>query len=279
MKLDDFPDDLDDRFFWRFGRTKPIRVKGGIRAQRKKFGNQWWGVRWLEAIEKFGPAKRVARGRSYARKGQVLELRMEPGQISAIVQGSRDQPYQVEISLERVPADVESSILQELGTQPIFAATFLAGEVPPDIEKVFRHHRVPLFPTKAEGRSAFCSCPDDKNPCKHIAAIYYLISEELERDPFLLLHLRGIRREKLAPAQKELRLFAYQQEEPLPSDPQQFWKAPRVKEIAIVPPETSKAKTAGILQRLGSFPFWRGEQDFTKTMEMIYEKAKEYAKR
>ncbi|MCI0605969.1 SWIM zinc finger family protein, partial [bacterium] len=190
--MNNFDDYDDDPYFWRFRRTTPKKVKGGIRAQTKKFGNQWWGVRWLEAIEKFGPAKRVARGRSYARKGQVLELQFAPGLISATVQGSRDTPYEVEIILERLPPEIEENILHDLHTQPIYSATLLTGEVHPDVENLFRKYDFPLFPTKLEGRDASCSCPDDGNPCKHIAAVYYLISEELERDPFLLLHLRGI---------------------------------------------------------------------------------------
>jgi uncharacterized Zn finger protein len=264
----------DDPFFWRFRRTKPKKVKGGIRAQTKKFGNQWWGVRWLEAIEKFGPAKRVARGRSYARKGQVLELQFEPGLISAVVQGSRDTPYEVEIYLEQLPAETETIILQALYTQPIFAATLLTGELHPDVENLFRKQDFPLFPTRSEGRGASCSCPDDRNPCKHIAAVYYLISEELERDPFLLLHLRGIRKEQLT-SQKNPELFTFQQFEPLPTETHQFWRAPRVNEISVLPAEMPKPTRPAILQRLGSFPFWRGEEDFLRTMERIYQAARD----
>ncbi len=268
--MDDWNDDIeDDPYFWRFRRTKPREVKGGIRAQTKQFGKQWWAVKWLEAIEKFGPARRVARGRSYARKGQVVDLEFEPGRISAVVQGSRNTPYDVEIFLEILPPELETKMVRELQTQPIYAATLLTGDVHPDIETLFRKQGVPLFPAKSEGRNSTCSCPDTVNPCKHIAAVYYLISQELERDPFLLLHLRGIPKGKLIPERRKL--FSFQQTEALPADPRQFWKAPRIKEISIAPMEISRSVKPPILQRLGHFPFWRGELDFMETLERIYE--------
>jgi uncharacterized Zn finger protein len=150
----------------------------------------------------------------------------------------------------------------------------LTGELHPDVENLFRKYDFPLFPTKSEGRGASCNCPDDKNPCKHIAAVYYLISEELERDPFVLLHLRGIRKEQLT-SQKHPELFTFQQSVPLPTDPHQFWRTPRIKEIPVLPAELPRQARPAILQRLGSFPFWRGEEDFVRTMERIYEAVRE----
>jgi uncharacterized Zn finger protein len=248
----------------------PKKVQGGIKSQTRKFGNQWWAARWLEAIETFGLHRRVARGRSYARKGQVIDLSLSPGRISANVQGSRDTPYQIEIWLDQLSTENQTLILKELHTQPVFAATLLNGEIPPDIESLFHRHQAPLFPTKSEGRKAVCSCPDTSNPCKHIAAIFYLVSVELERDPFLLLHLRGLSREKIVPARSSVSLFPYSSPpEPIPADPQQFWKSPRSPQIPVSTPTSTSAK-APILQRLGPFPFWRGESNFLETLERIY---------
>ena len=268
-------DYADDPYFWRFYRAKTKTAKGGIKAQTKKFGNQWWAARWLESIETFGPSKRVARGRSYARKGQVLELHFEPGRISATVQGSRDTPYKVEIFLCRMTDEIEAMLVRDLQTEPIFAATLLIGELHPDVDRLFRKFDFPLFPTKEEGLQSTCSCPDAGNPCKHIAAVYYLISLELERDPFLLFHLRGIAREKLVSRQKRL-FAAAESHELLPADPQQFWRSPRVKEIPVASVSPlQKTEKPAFLQRVGSFPFWRGEQNFLETLEKIYELARE----
>src|SRR4030095_5581977 len=47
---------------------------------------------------------------------------------------------------------------------------------------------------------AACSCPDNANPCKHVAAVYYLLGEEFDRDPFLIFQLRGMERSELLAA-------------------------------------------------------------------------------
>jgi uncharacterized Zn finger protein len=48
-----------------------------------------------------------------------------------------------------------------------------------------------------------CSCPDWAVPCKHLAAVYYILAEWLDRDPFLLFELRGRDRETLLAALRE----------------------------------------------------------------------------
>ena len=276
--FDDF--DFDDPYFWRSWPRAPKKVKGGIKAQSKKFGNQWWAAQWLEAIEKFGPTRRVARGRSYARKGQVLDLHFTPGSISATVQGTSASPYRVEILLEIVPVHIRERILKELRSKPIYIATFLNGEVPEEVDRVFQKHDISLFPTKAEGRGAICSCPDVSNPCKHIAAVYYLISLELERDPFLLLYLRGIGREELVPGEPQATFdfsppsLQTAMNQPLPMDPQQFWKSPRLQEIPVTLPPAHKGKPP-LLQRLGPFPFWRGDANLMEILDRIYASATE----
>ena len=266
-------DDFDDPYFWRFKRTKPRKVSGGIKAQVKKFGSQWWAVRWLEAIEKFGPQKRVARGRSYARKGQIVDLQFEPGRISASVQGSREQPYTVAIFLDTMHEELQPDLIQELRQRPIFAATILGGELHPDIEQLFRKYKVSIFPTREEGNRSVCSCPDNQNPCKHIAAVYYTISLELERDPFLLLYLRGIPKDRIFISRQDL--FRAEKTEPLPTEPSQFWKTPRLPNMDLMDPESASLnERPAVLRRLGSFPFWRGDQDFLKTLEQFYMSAK-----
>jgi len=265
----DWEDDLDP-YFWRWERAKPIKVRGGIKAQAKQFGKKWWTEKWLSAIEEFGPHRRVARGRSYARKGQILDLKIEPGLISAIVQGSREIPYKVQIQMKAFSAEKAKEFLTNLQSRPLLIASMLNGEIHPDTESLFLKTDVPLFPLKEEGLNAVCSCPDPSNLCKHIAAVFYVVSEELERDPLLLLEIRGIKN-PVAQGSAET-LFPRPDVEPLPQDPQQFWRIPRLQEIQFKENRISleKSQKPVILQRLGPFPFWRGEADLLGTLERIY---------
>ena len=64
--------------------------------------------------------------------------------------------------------------------------------MPREIEQAFRREGLSLFPTKLSDLKTSCTCPDWSNPCKHIAAVYYLLGEEFDRDPFLIFKMRGM---------------------------------------------------------------------------------------
>jgi uncharacterized Zn finger protein len=84
-----------------------------------------------------------------------------------------------------------------MASQAIFAAKLLSGEMPQNIEEAFAEAKVSLFPTSEQDLDTECSCPDWANPCKHIAAVYYLLAERFDEDPFLIFKLRGEPRKRL----------------------------------------------------------------------------------
>jgi hypothetical protein len=77
------------------------------------------------------------------------------------------------------------------------AATLLAGEMPREIEAVFTTVGLSLFPASARDLALDCSCPDQAVPCKHLAAVCYVLAERFDADPFAMLALRGRDRETL----------------------------------------------------------------------------------
>jgi uncharacterized Zn finger protein len=182
-----------DSYWPRYESTRPIEVTDGIKAQSKrgKFVKNWWASRWIKALTQLMDSGRLSRGRSYARRGQVLEINIKPGNITARVQGSRRSPYKVSIQLQPLKATQWKRVLDALAEQAIFAAQLLNGEMPQDIEQIFEAVNVPLFPDSQGDLITSCSCPDWANPCKHVAAVYYLLGEQFDQDPFLLLSLRG----------------------------------------------------------------------------------------
>ena len=129
------------------------RPKGGIKAQSKRgdFGESWWAKRWIAVLESFDIGARLGRGRTYARKGQVLSIEVEKGRVKAKVQGSRAKPYRVTIQVKRLsPAEWEK-LAKALAQQAIFAAKLLAGEMPQDIEKVFQAAKLVALPREIQG--------------------------------------------------------------------------------------------------------------------------------
>jgi uncharacterized Zn finger protein len=158
--------------------------------------------------------------------------------------------------------------------------------MPQDIEEVFEGAGLSLFPEKRGDLKTSCSCPDMSNPCKHIAAVYYLLGEEFDRDPFLLFRLRGLSRKELfarlneaAPAAAAAPAGpAAAQEVPppaaelLPADPSVFWVGGSVPDDLfrdVQPPPVSAAWP----RRLGNFPFWRGQERFLDVLVPVYRAA------
>jgi len=157
----------------------------------------WWSRRFTQVLESYGLGGRMQRGRRYARTGQVLGLEVRTAIIAAQVQGSRRTPYLVTISLpEPTPPQwrsIEAAIAAKVG----FVARLLAGEVPPDLEAVFRSAGVALFPDSWREVRSDCTCPDWGNPCKHIAAVLYVFADQLDADPWLILAWRGRTRDQI----------------------------------------------------------------------------------
>jgi uncharacterized Zn finger protein len=171
----------------------------GIRArsQRGDIGETWWSKRFIGILESFDLGARLVRGRRYARAGQVLDLAITPGEVTARVQGSRPKPYEVRIGMLTLPAKDWGRVEAVMASRAVFLAKLLAGEMPRDIEEAFTESRLSLFPATARDLSSDCSCPDWSNPCKHIAATYYLLAEAFDADPFLIFRWRGRDRDEL----------------------------------------------------------------------------------
>ena len=140
---------------------------------------------------------RLQRGKRYARTGQVLTMDVGAGQVKASVQGSRAKPYRVFIETEVLTTSEWDAIESVMASSAVFAARLLAGEMPEEIEEAFAGSSTSLFPGSPTSSTSACSCPDWENPCKHIAAVYYLLAEAFDGDPFLIFAWRGRTKEEL----------------------------------------------------------------------------------
>ncbi len=199
----------------------PIRVEGGIKARsaRGAIGESWWSKRFLAVLESFALGTRLTRGRTYARKGQVLSVDVGPGRVTASVQGSRPAPYRVTIGLKPFPDRVWTRVEKALAAQALFSAQLLAGEMPHEIEDVFASAGAPLFPETVADLKMSCSCPDWSVPCKHLAATFYLLAEAFDADPFQILYWRGRDRESLLDRLRVLRGGAADEPAAIPDQP------------------------------------------------------------
>jgi len=272
--------------------STPRKARGGIKSQSKRgtFGESWWAKRWIQVLESFNIGARLGRGRRYARSGQVLTIEIEKGKVTASVQGSRMTPYSVDIRLKPLTRNEWKQFINVLNKQPYFTAMLMNGKMPDEIEKVFKKAKLSLFPTRSGDLKTDCSCPDWSNPCKHIAAVYYLLGEEFDRNPFLIFTLRGMERDellslinqevKVTPDKKIADRTSHAKKrkqkavagKSLPTDANDFW-GKNNDEFEFLGETIVPTMHAALPKRLGSFPFWRGEEKFLSVLEPIYKEA------
>jgi uncharacterized Zn finger protein len=229
-----------------------IIIEGPVRAESKRgdIGREWWGQQWVATMERLGMDGRLGRGKRYARNGSVLRLEISKGMVYAEVQGSQKSPYRVAIHLRLLNDKSWDSALEMLAEQAIYAAKLLSGQMPGDIEAVFQHVDLSLFPEKKRDIEFVCSCPDWGDPCKHSAAVYYLIAEQLDVDPFILFHMRGRQREEILQV-----LRGYDIDESIIEEPQveslsveDFWTSheiPLIRQMPVRLPEPLSLKQLG----------------------------------
>ncbi len=166
---------------------------------------EWWAQRWIDVLESFGWVRRLARARTYAREGNVLNIDFKGPKVFARVQGTAPDPYKVSLSLDPFTDDQWSYVIESMAQRAIFSAKLLAGEMPQNIEEVFTANGLSLFPFTKFDIHSKCSCPDPANPCKHIGAVYYLLGDRFSEDPFVLFQLRGRTKEQIIEALRQIR--------------------------------------------------------------------------
>jgi len=174
--------------YYNFPKAAP-RPKPKPGKAKKKFGETWWGKKWVEILAGYEDDQRMSRGRAYARADRVKNFKISKGGISATVKGSRD--YKVSISFKKHSRKDWEKIVQKIAETPIVLSKLLNNELPEDISKITRYSFIP------KSFDAECSCPDYANPCKHIAATFYTLADEIDYEPMILFKLKGMDKNEL----------------------------------------------------------------------------------
>ncbi len=221
-------------------------VRGGLRPQGGH-RDTWWRKRWVEWLEGLHMGARLGRGRNYAQLGQVRTFTLEPGKLQAEVQGAEREPYHIEI---RMPPFETSAVEKLLAERPFLAAQLMAHTLPIAFEEALHSLEASLFPREPREVSFRCDCKDWARPCKHVAAVFCLFVDVIAADPHLLLRFRGL----ILP-------------EPQPD------LTPQIRPLEAIARLHPSTNATSVPRRLGALPYWRGEEDFRKTLENAYLRA------
>ncbi|WP_319538315.1 hypothetical protein [uncultured Methanospirillum sp.] len=217
----------------------PVPLTSLLSSQRGGVGETWWGRRFLEVVMKSNDYIRLNAGKSYARNGQVQWIEASPCSVEAKVSGS--YVYAVRIRFTPLSDDAWKKMLSIISDEASFAARLMAGSVPEAMERRLAKQGLSLFP-RVEPKSKGCNCPDKGSPCKHEAAIYFLLAENIDKDPFLLFLLHGKTKEEVLSGLREARVTS-----PGSSDS---------KEVSVLPPVPSDSyyRMGAALPEVGTIP-------------------------
>jgi uncharacterized Zn finger protein len=172
--------------------SSPIIIEG------RTIASSFWGSSWCENLERYSDfANRLPRGRTYIRNGSVVDLRVEPGRVRALVSG-RDL-YEIDIAIRPLPAKrwraIQAACAGRLGS----LVELLRGSLSQGVMEVVTRRDEGLFPAPRE-IALSCSCPDWASMCKHVAATLYGVGARLDQQPELLFALRGVDPQELVAA-------------------------------------------------------------------------------
>jgi hypothetical protein len=170
---------------------RPPPVEG---KARKQFGKTWWSQAWIENMERNATDNRASRGRAYARADRVYDIDIKPGRATGKVEGSSGEEYHVKLTCSLLKGAEKDALVKRL-CKPAVAAPLLNNELAPELAGECSD--IILKRIQAD-----CSCPDYANPCKHIAALYYVLADEIDRAPQMLFNLRGLSNDEMLAAIK-----------------------------------------------------------------------------
>ncbi len=166
----------------------PVQIEGPLAVT-------WWGKAWNRNLEGYADySNRLPRGRSYAKHGSVIDLRIAAGSVESLVQGSSSRPYAIKITIQPMAAAASKALLAACAGKLDSAEALLSGRFPEDLGRLLTETKTGLFPNPKDIRFT-CSCPDSAYMCKHIAATLYGAGARLDRDPSLFFLLRNLHME------------------------------------------------------------------------------------
>lgn len=244
-------------------------------AERISYGKTWWGQQWLQALTSIDMANRLPRGRTYANQGAVHSLSITLNQISAAIKGSAPRPYKAKLSVPLFDEQEKHAILAEIRDNPATLAQLLNRQLPPELIDFAKRRSIGLFPQSFRDLAMGCSCPDFAVPCKHLAAVVYVIANEIDRNPFLVFQLKGLdilgelQKEQMGVASSTMSVVTSFKDictDELPDD--EDWKADEKAraslDFAIIPPLTDQL--LGLLAPDVTFT----KSDFYKSLTKAY---------
>ena len=157
-----------------------------------KYGKTYWGEQFLNALAHIDYSNRLPRGRSYASNGSVKDIQFDKNKIYAEVKGSQPRPYSIEIVVPAFNEKQKNDLINAIQSNSSILAALLNRQLPVELLEIANRNGIEIFPKQWKDFGMDCSCPDWAVPCKHLAAVIYIIANEIDLNPFKVLELHGL---------------------------------------------------------------------------------------
>ena len=180
----------------------------------KFFGKTWWGEQWLNSLSNIDYSNRLPRGSTYARNGSVTSIGIEENSIRAKVKGSQPKPYDVTVVIPPFFETEIKKLVKAIAEKPVIVSKLLNHELDPEVLVIAERIGLKVFPKQWTDFKMQCSCPDWAVPCKHLAAVIYKISAEIDNNPFLVFDLHRV---DLGAELKKVNIFIEPGNNPIPT--------------------------------------------------------------
>lgn len=266
----------------------PAAKKITLQSQWGSIAQNWWTERFVSVLEEYGENGRLSRAKLCARSGHAIRLRIGPGEMSIGISCSGSSVRDVALMLPRFSPEVWDMLIETIAGDAALTGSLLTGEFSHHLVDELSQRGIDLIPDQYRSVRAYCHCSDDHNPCIHIAAAWYFLTEVLDEDPWILFLLHGKTREEVISRVNAIRdqllpsSIPGQSEEdqeqktstPPPYDPDRFFSCPVNADDAHIP--VPERKVSPILL-LGPAPYKLGGKNLADRIAVLYPSISAYA--
>ncbi len=152
-----------------------------------------WGATWLDIVDGSAAfdAEDLARGQAYARHDWQLDLDLEPGRAFATARSGPRVSHLAEVHARVLDGGEWDRVLELVASSAARTAALLDRSLDEALLQEAKAVDVDLLPQPEEITTA-CSCTTPGSPCKHVAAVLYIMADAFDEDPLDLLEFRGL---------------------------------------------------------------------------------------
>ena len=157
---------------------------------RIQYGTTIWGGEFLKAIERETDYGRLGRGKTYANTGKVYDVVLQSKTIDAKVRGNYSPYYATNLTFKQFKKGDIDFIIKHIDDNPLILADIMKSKLSEELLKFLKTNEIDLF----SGFDMSCTCYDFYGDwaCKHIAGLYFMLVNEIDKNPFILFSLRGL---------------------------------------------------------------------------------------